>query len=61
VEFYPHKPTWMRIWWCRYSKYYDDWDDDWWWDDNPWNNRHLYNCRHTDVYVDKTLEEISVR
>jgi len=64
VEFYPHKPTWMRIWWCRYRQYYNDpWDDNdpWWDDDNPWNNHHYYNCRHTDVYVNETFEQISVR
>lgn len=75
VEFYPHQPTWMRIWYCRYTSYFrehwndydrwyynEDWNDQWNW--NYWKywqaSNHLYNCNYRDVYVDQTLVEISV-
>ena len=57
VEFYLHKPTWMRIWWCRYR-----WSkDDLWYEEGLWKSDNLYDCQHTDVYIDVSLKEISVK
>lgn len=75
VEFYPPQPTWMRVWFCRYTSYfYDHWDDTEWrfyqqywdgrdrWDDSDFWNTHnyLYNCNYRDVYVDQPFIEIGV-
>lgn len=75
VEFYPPEPTWIRVWYCRYSSYfYTHWDNSEWqyyqqywvgnsqWDDRTyWDNHNsLYNCNCRDVYVDEAFIEISV-
>lgn len=57
VEFYPHSPTWMRIYWCRF-RYTTDYKK---YEDDLWKSKNLYDCQHTDVYVNSSLETIGVK
>jgi hypothetical protein len=75
VEFYPPEPSWMRIWWCRYTTYFTEhWNDypysyynEDWKDKNQWSfykywqqNGYLYDCNYRDIYVDQGLTEVSI-
>jgi len=57
VEFYPHGAAWFRIFWCRF-KYTPDYTKHL---DDLWKSQNLYDCQHTDVYVNTSLETIKVK
>jgi hypothetical protein len=62
VEFYPPRPTWFRIWWCRRNWYSKDWHNQWWEDwDEHWDHQDVYSCQHKDIYVDEAFEQFGVK